>query len=52
MKRALAGGVSMEEQSRLEAECARADAEIDQIVYVLYGLTQKEIAIVEGSHAQ
>lgn len=52
MKKALAGGVSLEEQSRLEAECARADAENGQIVYVLYGLTQEEIAIVEGSHAQ
>ena len=48
MKRALAGGVSPEERSRLEAACARADAEIDRIVYELYGLTDEEMAAAEG----
>lgn len=28
---------------------AAADVEIDRIVYVLYGLTEEEIAIVEGT---
>lgn len=49
MKKSLAEGVSPEEKSRLETACAKADAEIDQIVYSLYGLTEEEIAIVEGT---
>jgi len=48
MKRALAGSVALEERARLEVECARADAEIDRIVYDLYGLTEEEIAVVGG----
>ena len=32
----------------LKAQFARTDALIDQIVYRLYGLTQDEIAVVEG----
>ena len=32
----------------LEREIARVDEEIDQRVYVLYGLTEEEIGIVEG----
>ncbi len=28
----------------------RVDAEIDQMVYELYGLTEEEIAIVENSN--
>lgn len=49
MKRALAGGLAPEERARLEAECVRIDAEIDLIVYELYGLTEEEIAIVGGT---
>lgn len=37
--------------TRLEAEIQRADAEIDALVYRLYGLTDEEIKIVEGSAA-
>lgn len=49
MNQTLAGSVSPAERSRLEAACAEADAEIDRIVYALYGLTEEEIAIVEGT---
>jgi len=38
-----------EERARLEAECVRIDAEIDLIVYELYGLTEEEITIVGGT---
>ena len=33
----------------LEREIVRVDEEIDRRVYVLYGLTEEEIKIVEGS---
>jgi hypothetical protein len=49
MNRTLARSVSPAERGRLEAACAEADAEIDRIVYALYGLTDEEIAIVEGT---
>jgi hypothetical protein len=52
MNRALAGEISPEERVRLEAACGEADAEIDRIVYALYGLTDEEIAIVEGEGKQ
>lgn len=32
----------------LKAEIDKTDKEIDQMVYVLYGLTEEEIKIVEG----
>ena len=32
-----------------QADTAALEAEIDQMVYELYGLTEEEIAIVEGS---
>jgi len=32
----------------LEREIVRVDEEIDKRVYVLYGLTEEEIKIVEG----
>jgi hypothetical protein len=32
----------------LEREIVRVDEEIDRRVYVLYGLSEEEIAIVEG----
>ena len=34
--------------SALEAELSAADADIDRRVYALYGLTEQEIAVVEG----
>ncbi|WP_420380112.1 hypothetical protein [Gilvibacter sp.] len=33
----------------LEADIKELDMQIDQMVYELYGLTEKEIAIVENS---
>jgi hypothetical protein len=33
----------------LKSQIDRTDKEIDQMVYELYGLTQEEIAIIEGS---
>jgi hypothetical protein len=48
LNKRLAGDVAREERAHLETECARADAEIDRIVYELYGLTEEEIAVVEG----
>jgi len=32
---------------RLEREIRQTDAQIDRLVYELYGLTEKEISIVE-----
>jgi len=32
----------------IERQIAATDAEIDRLVYALYGLTDKEIGIVEG----
>jgi len=49
MNKSLTEGVSPEEQSRLDMAYAKAEAEIDRIVYELYGLTEEEIAIVEGT---
>jgi len=37
------------ESAKLEEEIKKTDNEIDQLVYDLYGLTKKEIAIVEES---
>ncbi len=39
---------SMEKLTPLKAKIAATDRLIDLIVYRLYGLTKKEIAIVEG----
>ena len=38
-----------DEQVRLERELEATDAQIDRLVYELYGLTEEEIRIVEGS---
>ncbi len=37
-----------QEQEHLKREIAAIDAEIDRLVYELYGLTEEEIKIVEG----
>lgn len=39
---------SYDEVRRLERKIAEVDAEIDRRVYVLYGLTEDEIKVVEG----
>jgi len=36
------------EKERLKREIASTDAQIDRLVYELYGLTEDEIKIVEG----
>ena len=36
------------EQEQLQREIAATDAQIDQLVYELYGLTDEQIRIVEG----
>lgn len=41
--------VKKKEALALKAEIDRTDKEIDQLVYELYGLTEEEIRIVEGS---
>ena len=41
-------GLSGIQREMVEAQIERADAEIDALVYRLYGLTADEIAIVEG----
>jgi len=37
------------EAQNLKAEITKTDAQIDQMVYELYGLTEEEITIVENS---
>ena len=36
------------DKSRLQREIEATDRQIDQLVYELYGLTEKDIKIVEG----
>lgn len=44
----LAAARTPQEQTALERQIAAADAQIDRLVYDLYGLTEGEIRIVEG----
>jgi hypothetical protein len=44
----LAAAKAPDEKTRLGREIAAADAEIDRLVYDLYGLTEEEIKIVVG----
>ena len=37
------------EQTSLRSQIAATDGQIDRLVYELYGLTDEEIAIVEGA---
>jgi hypothetical protein len=39
---------SPDEQESVQRQIAATDTEIDRLVYDLYGLTEDEIAIVEG----
>jgi septal ring factor EnvC (AmiA/AmiB activator) len=36
-------------RAKLEAEIKKTDAEIDDLVYKIYGITDKERKIIEGS---
>ena len=38
----------LDQVRNLERQIAQVDAEIDQRVYALYGLTEEEVKIVEG----
>jgi len=38
-----------EEKKNLERQIARTDRKIDELVYELYGLTEKEMRLVEES---
>jgi flagellin-like hook-associated protein FlgL len=44
----LAEGESEAQGSAIQRQIDSTDAEIDRLVYALYGLTEAEIAIVEG----
>jgi hypothetical protein len=44
----LAAARTPQEQTALERQIAATDSQIDRLVYDLYGLTEDEIAIVEG----
>jgi hypothetical protein len=43
------GDKKTSESAKIEEEIKKTDAEIDELVYKLYGLTKEEIAIVEES---
>ena len=49
VKPALAKAQTDKDRNYYEAKCAALDRQIDALVYELYGLTEKEIAIVEGA---
>jgi hypothetical protein len=44
----LRGAASESEKAALQNAVTTTDAEIDRLVYELYGLTEEEIRIVEG----
>ena len=48
----LAAAKTPHEKKSLETQIAATDRQIDQLVYELYGLTAKEIQIVEGADAE
>ncbi|MBI2143841.1 hypothetical protein HYU17_01660, partial [Candidatus Woesearchaeota archaeon] len=43
------GDRKTDERLRIEDEVKRVDAEIDELVYELYGITGEEKRIIEGS---
>jgi hypothetical protein len=45
----LAAAKSEAQKTVLQRQIDATDAEIDRLVYELYGLTKKEIAVVEGA---
>jgi type I restriction-modification system DNA methylase subunit len=50
-KRQLAEAKTDKDKTYYENKCAGLDRQIDALVYELYGLTEDEIAIVEGANA-
>jgi hypothetical protein len=49
MHKQLAGTRTPQEKTSLERQIAATDTQIDRVVYDLYGLTEDEIKIVEGT---
>jgi flagellin-like hook-associated protein FlgL len=47
----LASAKSQAQRAAIQRQIEATDAEIDRLVYGLYGLTKEEIAIVEGAKA-
>jgi len=47
----LAAAKSGAQKAVIQRQIDATDAEIDRLVYDLYGLTAKEIALVEGARA-
>ena len=43
------GDKKTDERARIEEEIKETDAEIDELVYEIYGLSDEEIKIVKGS---
>jgi type II restriction/modification system DNA methylase subunit YeeA len=43
------GDKKTDERARIEEEIRKTDAEIDSLVYRIYGLTDEEIKVVEAS---
>ncbi len=50
-KKAWAEAKTERDRDYYEQKCAALDRQIDRLVYDLYGLTDDEIRIVEGSKA-
>jgi len=48
LNKRLASSKTPQEQTGYQRQIAATDGEIDRLVYELYGLTEEEIAIVEG----
>jgi hypothetical protein len=48
LQRELAAAQTPGEKTRLQRQADATDAQIDALVYALYGLTEAEIRIVEG----
>jgi len=48
-KKKHSGKLAPSEQERLEREIATTDEGIDQLVYDLYGVTDEETRIIEGT---
>ena len=49
MHKQLASAKSEAQRGAIQRQIEATDAEIDRLVYELYGLTKEEIAIVEGA---
>ncbi len=43
------GDKKTDERARIEEEIKRTDAEIDELVYKIYGITEEERKIIEES---